>query len=458
MSNLNDQKIKCERCQKDQANIICQACQPFHYFCSRCDSIVHSMRIRLSHTRQNLNCDLSNNSLNSKSISTNNCSYLTTKNEYNNKSNQKKLKYYRVSTPTKTVLRGSSPPNVFGEEFLNEINRILNKEKESLQYKIDTLENNNERLKLNFQNEIRLKDERINNILKDKKNMEEKYNEILALTVKQHREKIGEILNENNNLKEKNRILIDELNTKEEMFNKNIVKCNNKIEQLKNELKNERKNSTSMNKTHINKITELVKNNNNDIKNLNELHKKELNEVYYDGKFKNEKLMQEIENSSNKIEYLIYENKKLRESQQKLENYNKEIISANNNLKNKLDEFSKNMDIIRELNSSIQKNNEKLKIENSNLKNDKEKNNNIIIELKKEVNLINDIYTNKEKEFNNLFEQYEKMRKNFTQNMFNNEDLESDNRQLRKENDELKKIIYSFNNDNPICFHPFSNY
>ena len=84
MSNITNEKIKCERCQIDQANIICQACQPFHYFCPRCDSIVHSMRIRLSHTRQNLNSDFANLSFNSKSLSTNNCSNMTSKFDFNN--------------------------------------------------------------------------------------------------------------------------------------------------------------------------------------------------------------------------------------------------------------------------------------------------------------------------------------------------------------------------------------
>ena len=40
--------------------------------------------------------------------------------------------------------------------------------------------------------------------------------------------------------------------------------------------------------------------------------------------------------------------------------------------------------------------------------------------------------------------------------MFNNEELELDNRKLREENDELKKIINSFNNN--ICYNTYSNY
>lgn len=91
-------------------------------------------------------------------------------------------------------------------------------------------------------------EERINNILKEKKDMEEKYNEIIGITIKENQEKIGMLLNENNDLKEKKRILQENFKEKEEILNDNLDKCNNKIEQLKNELINERKNNNSIKK------------------------------------------------------------------------------------------------------------------------------------------------------------------------------------------------------------------
>ena len=457
MSNLKIQDIKCERCQIDPANIFCQSCQPFHYFCPRCDTIVHSMRVRASHVRQNLISNL-NNSLNTQSMSTNNYSNLTANfGKFNNELNApKNYKYLRTSTPTKQKIRINNYDNYYGKEYLNEINRIHNKEIEALKYKIDILENNNERLKLNFQNEIKLMEVRINNILKEKKDMEEKYNEIIGITIKENQEKIGMLLNENNDLKEKKRILQENFKEKEEILNDNLDKCNNKIEQLKNELINERKNNNSIKKTHMNKITEIVKNNNNDIKNLNELHKKELNELYYDGKIKNEKLMEKIETSSNKIEFLINENEKLRQDIKKLESDNQTLVNANNNLKIKIEELYKNIEITRDINSNMQKSYEKLKIENTNMKNDYECCNLNVSQLKKELNLLNETYKKKEKDFNSLLEQSEKIRKDFSQNIFNNEELELDNRKLREENDELKKIINSFNNN--ICYNTYSNY
>ena len=458
MSNLKIQEIKCERCQIGLANTICQSCQPFHYFCSRCDSIVHSMRVRASHIRQNLNSIL-NNSLNTQSMSTNKYSNHTVNyGKLNNELNiPKSLKYYRNSTPTKQTVIINNNDNYYGKDFMNEINRIHNKEIESLIYKINIIENNNERLKLNYQNEIQLMEERINNILKEKKDMEEKYNDIIGITIKENQEKIGLLLNENNILKEKKRLIQEDFKEKEEILNNNLEQCNNKIEELKNELLNEKKNNSNMHKKHINKITEIVNSNNNDIKNLNELHKKEINELYYDGKFKNEKLMEQIENSSNKIEYLIYENEKLREENKKLENDNESLINVNNNLKIKIEEINKNMEISRDLNKNIQKNYEKLKIEKDNIKKDYEQNNNNINELKKELYLLKEAYKKKENDFNVLLEQSEKIRKNFSENMFNNEELEINNKNLRNENDELKKIINSFN-DKYKYYRPYYNY
>ena len=50
----------------------------------------------------------------------------------------------------------------------------------------------------------------------------------------------------------------------------------------------------------------------------------------------------------------------------------------------------------------------------------------------------------KDKDFNYLLSQSEKIRKEFSSNMFNNEELDSKNRELIKENEELKRALLSF--------------
>ena len=91
---------------------------------------------------------------------------------------------------------------------------------------------------------------------------------------------------------------------------------------------------------------------------------KELNEVIYDNKFKNEKLIKEIKNSSNKIEYLISENKILRDNCKKLENDNKYLINENNNLKYDLIEKNKQIKVLENMNNILNEKIEKIKTEN----------------------------------------------------------------------------------------------
>ena len=482
MSNSENQIFKCERCQIEQANIVCQSCQPFHYFCPRCDSIVHSMRVKSSHIRQNISIFM-NKALNSKdnnnNNNNNNNNYTKAKfGEINKELNlpSSSKRYFRTLTPKKQRITYnrendnfsinndyninnnnitypiSNEGLTFSKDYLTEINRIHNKEKEALQYKIDTLENNIERLKLNFQNEIKLMEERMNNILREKKNKEEKYNQIIDMTIKEKDDKIQLLINENNIIKEKNRILEEKYREKENSMNKSIYECNNQIENLKNELSNARKDNNILHKNHMNKVSEMLKNNNDNIKNLKEIHKKEVDEIYYDGKLKNEKLIQQVENDLNQIEFLKNENQKMRENFKNLEKNNEKILSENQKLKDKIVEYSKNLEISRDLNNNMKKNYEKIKNENNNMKNDFDYYENTINGLKRELFLMNNTYIKKEKDFNYLLEQSEKIRKDFSENMFNNEELEFNNRALKKENDELKRTINSFNESHRCCY------
>ena len=120
----------------------------------------------------------------------------------------------------------------------------------------------------------------------------------------------------------------------------------------------------------MNKVSEMVKSNNENIKNLNELHKKELNDIYYDSKIKNEKLIHQVENGLNKIEFLKKENEKMRESIQNLGKENEKLLCENQGLKQKLEELGKNLEVSRDLNNNMKKNYEKIKMENYNMKND----------------------------------------------------------------------------------------
>ena len=87
---------------------------------------------------------------------------------------------------------------------------------------------------------------------------------------------------------------------------------------------------------------------------------------------------------------------------------------------------------------------EKIKIENNNMKSDFDYFENTINGLKNEIVLMNETYAKKDKDFNYLLSQSEKIRKEFSDNMFNNEELDTKNRELMRENEELKRALLSF--------------
>ena len=150
-SNINEINEKCERCQIDQASIICHSCQPFQKFCHRCDSIIHSLKIKSNHIRESL---IQNQLNETKNIKIN-----------------PELEIYKKSfTPERQNIRTSFIENNiikkydintynnaqnYSENYINEIKRINEKEKDAMKYKIESLQNHIEKLKDNFQKEIK---------------------------------------------------------------------------------------------------------------------------------------------------------------------------------------------------------------------------------------------------------------------------------------------------------------
>ena len=191
-SNINEIIYeKCERCQIDQASIICHSCQPFQKFCHKCDSIIHSLKIKSNHIRESLN----QNQLNL--------------NESKNQKINPEIEIYKRSlTPERQNIRTyNNNQQNYSENYINEIKRINEKEKDAMKYKIESLQNHIEKLKDNFQKEIKNIEEKANKYLNEKKILEDKLNNIIEKTLKEKNIKINIISKENEHLKEKERLL-----------------------------------------------------------------------------------------------------------------------------------------------------------------------------------------------------------------------------------------------------------
>ena len=454
MSDLNiiNKDLKCERCQTEEVAVICHTCQPFHNFCHRCDSIVHSMKLKTNHVREpNLNfMNITNRpstihpeskilpppKINQRS--------LTPDRQYfrfsdNNDSNYIKKFNLNTYNPNKKDLNSN-----YSNNYINEIQRINEKEKDALKYKIDSLQNYIERLKTNFQNELKNSEDKATKYLGEKKILEERLNQLVEGTLREKNMKLNLITKENDTLKEKIKILEEQIKEKNFEIQKKEEEYNNYIENLKDEITSIRNDNTNLQKCHMNKVSEIVKTNDDNLKNMQEMHKKEIYDIYFDSKTKNDKLIQQVQNDYNTIEMLKSNNKNLQELIQKLENNNHLLIHENKELKNKNNALVNNLKSSYNINENLKKNIEKIKIENNNMKSDFDYFEDTINGLKNEIILMNESYAKKDKDFNYLLSQSEKIRKEFSNNMFDNEELDLKNRELIKENEELKKALLSF--------------
>ena len=223
MSDLNNKEAKCERCQTEEVAIICHTCQPFHNFCHRCDSIIHSMKLKTNHIREpNFNSiELNQRPSLIQPISkippppTLNPRSLTPDRQYIrcfNNNDLNSIKKYNLNTYNSQ--RNDSISN-YSNNFINEIQRLNEKEKDAMKYKIESLEKHIERLKTNFQNELKNSEDKANKYLEEKKILEDKINQIIEGTLKEKNIKNNLLTKENETLKEKIKLLEEQIKEKD---------------------------------------------------------------------------------------------------------------------------------------------------------------------------------------------------------------------------------------------------
>ena len=96
----------CERCKASKASFKCLQCAPFHYFCSNCDTFLHSIQTKMNHNRIRLD----KNNMNEKNQN------------INNDNNYKSNNNYFSSTNDITFKKNFSSKN-YTEEYVNQLNK-----------------------------------------------------------------------------------------------------------------------------------------------------------------------------------------------------------------------------------------------------------------------------------------------------------------------------------------------
>ena len=189
--NINEKEQKCDRCQSEPPSIICETCQPYHNFCYKCDSIIHAMKIKSTHNRIPISNFLeppepkspTQNKIHLNSLTPDRRTYrspsevnLSFNNIINDKFNNKRLSI--------NLYKRNNIDSNYSDNYINELKKINEKEKDALKYKIETLEKYIERLKSNLQNELKNSEIKCNQYLNEKKNLEEKINQLIEGTFK----------------------------------------------------------------------------------------------------------------------------------------------------------------------------------------------------------------------------------------------------------------------------------
>ena len=384
----------CERCKASKANFKCLQCSPFHYFCSNCDTFLHSIQTKMIHNR----ISLDKNNMNDKKQNINN--------DYNYNSNN----YNFSSTNDNTFKKGFLNKN-YTEEYVNQLNNIHLKEKNELLFKIQSLEDSIIRLKNSFGEHINQVNKTIEENSKKankkfekltddnlyKKNLEEK-----DLEIKQLKDEIEKYKQLNNemiyNLKEKDK----EKNYNEEKMRNEINLLNNQIQLLKNvslkkdtinmnnfqdlnKLRNEYEMRISKMKIdNDNKINEVKNENCKQIECANyELAKlrnenisltRQYNDLERESLLNDKKNKEEIQSLKNELEYIKEENSKniakLQNSEKNFINLQSQNIGTMNSLNRQKEELKNyqneilvlknNIDSLRESNDLLNKKNKEL--------------------------------------------------------------------------------------------------
>lgn len=367
----NNRKVEtyklCERCKNKRANLFCEKCKPFHFFCNQCDAAIHELPSRKNHGRTHFD-SFRDSTFMKKSIedvTTNNRYYSPRNYPYkslslnnnNNDNDNYNYNYDNDLNNSMPIFIFNSPKNglkterctydynfngkvgigadecrkVYSKDYVNELNKIHDKEKEELKYKITTLENTINRYKSSLNEQITnvrraqdLKDKESNNkiekmkmeyqfkinsmekekdfkekeiiALKQKISEQLKINEKILATFDELKENYCNLQNEYDKLNN-DYIMIEKITKKEcEIMNQKLISTMDEFENYKAKCKSDIQNIINANNKNLN---DLMRQKEIEIKELNMKHEETLkNEIDY-LKEKYERIINDANNENN---------------------------------------------------------------------------------------------------------------------------------------------------------------
>ena len=510
----------CERCKNAKIMLTCEECSPFHNFCQKCDGIIHQLPSRANHIRQNA-CQNINSQMLFKCNYNNRSSpniFIKQKiteekinnliNDVNNEiTKEQELEQENIIDESEN-LNNYNTQNIQNEEIIdynnntninmpkaiseniNELDfikipnepldeqNIHQKEKNELLFKISSLENALDRIKISFNDQLKsiqkeqTKNDKnyISKISQIKNGLNLKYKNMeneKDLQINLLKEELDKEKKEKNELSQIFERLKKEYQILQDNSARNIDDINNELSLIKSEYDEFRHETDKiidkLKTEYENKINTIKEENENQKTDINIKHKLELDNINNTINSKYEQSMQELKNENSQLKQdnaiLI---KKINEIENYLEKmhieYNKasnEYNNATNDLNTEIEQkINENSELNRknkELNENLEKIYGQLhqtSDDNNRLNQEMKVLNNSIINLQKYNDVLNDKYNKLQKEYNdlsvnsvNLSMEYNAKLKSLNFIKDRNEMLERENSHLRNQ---LDKCINPF--------------
>lgn len=174
---------KCQRCKTKDACLQCMNCESFRNLCSRCDSYIHSLPTKTNHVRipgNSQTIDLSQTPIVSE----------------NTIPERQKVEKESTQLPPEPVTTSNSIldskfyySNNYSRDYLNEIKNVFRKEKNELEFKNKTLQNNLDKLKLSFT-------EQMNNVTSELEQIQKNNTITIGALKENYEQKIAQLQND----------------------------------------------------------------------------------------------------------------------------------------------------------------------------------------------------------------------------------------------------------------------
>lgn len=221
----------CSRCKMKEADFYCESCDPYFYFCSTCDGYVHSMNIKRHHQRTIIN--KSPNFGKDKGKNYQNANFNST-NALNSINRSYSTHFKTNSDLNYSHTLSNQNLNNFKENYVNDIKKLFEREREDLATKNLALERELDRVKsnlnakiVNLQSQLEETDKKKN---LDLKIMEEEYNIEIKKIITDKDNEIKNLTHKNRELEKSNSELLSKVNE----FQNEIFQLKNKFGNLLN--------------------------------------------------------------------------------------------------------------------------------------------------------------------------------------------------------------------------------